>query len=153
GLGLERNDTKITYYSAKHTYISVPPIPIFLPPGLHVHIVTPVEYKKTEKSWYYVKDETKFSKKKITVTAVKRSGSASNAGYPFGKGLFKGIKDWPEIRTIAAAAYYNTKGPGFRIAKETKIKETIEAFDDSERSGNRGGWKAHLVPAGLGTRH
>lgn len=37
-LGLERNENGIKYFKTKTTCISIPPIPIVLPPGLHIHI-------------------------------------------------------------------------------------------------------------------
>ena len=148
---LKRNKQKITYFYANHMYISIPPIPIFLPPGLHIHIVRPKKLAETEKSWYYA-DEDNFYKKKFTVTAFKKKDSASNKGYPFGQKLFPGI-EWPAIQTIASAGFYNTGGPGFVPKKSpwkgVKIKENIEAFE----KGYGKGWEAHLVPVGSGLQH
>ncbi|MDO9513648.1 MAG: Tad domain-containing protein [Elusimicrobiota bacterium] len=147
---LKRNKQKITYFYAKHIYISIPPcIPI--PPGLHLHIVMPKKHAETEKSWYYA-DKDSFYKKKFTVTAFKKKGSASNKGYPFGQKLFPGL-EWPAIQTIASAGFYNAGGPGFVLKKSpykgVKIKENIKAFED----GYGKGWEAHLVPVGSGFQH
>jgi len=154
-LHLKRNQQKIEYFYAHHTYISIPPIPIVLPPGMHLHIVTPEKLPgkdgETKKSWYYA-DKDSFYKKKFTVTAFKKKGSGSNKGYPFGQKLFPGL-EWPAIQTIACAGFYNAGGPGFVLKKSPykgkKIKENIKAFE----KGYGKGWEAHLVPVGSGFQH
>ncbi|MFA5779228.1 MAG: pilus assembly protein TadG-related protein [Elusimicrobiota bacterium] len=151
GLGLKRNEIKIEYFGAEHTYISIPPIPIVLPPGLHVHYVKPYKIGETKDSWYYA-DEDNFYKKKIKVIVRKNSDSPSNKGYPL-IGKWFGI-DWPAVYATASAGYYNTKGPSFVLKsddtpKYAKIKENIDKYDEAET----GGWDAHLIPVGTGVKH
>lgn len=102
--GLKQNEREIVYYTTVNW--GVGPIPFVL--NKHVHFVLPKEYKREKYSWYYVEDNDKFSKRKVTVTVIKKSDSASNKGYPlFGKWF--GI-EWPAIYATASAAVYNVDG-------------------------------------------
>jgi hypothetical protein len=152
GLGLERNEIMIEYFGAEHIYGSVPPIPIVLPPGVHVHIVKPYKIGETKDSWYFA-NKKEFYKKKITVVVRKKSDSPSNKGYPLLGKIF-GIEEWPATYAIASAAVYNKAGAMFVIKDESpwkkkEIKENIDAYDEAEE----GGWDAHLVPVGSGFKH
>jgi len=112
-------------------------------------------YKKLKPAWLYIDDKDKFAKHcKIIVIARKSGSKLRDEGYPIGKGLFKGIVDWPDIQTVAAAAAYNTRGPGFPDGKKHNIKSVIEAYKDARRENGKGGWKAHLVPVKkMGVQH
>jgi len=133
----------------KAWWLSIPPIPIVLPQGLHLHFYQPKNYADEKKSWMYA-DKDEFNKNnKIVVIATKNSGSSSNKGYPFGAWFFN-LTDWPSIRTIAAAGVYNASGPMFVFKEEDKISPVIKAY----RKAEKGGWDAHLVPVGgYGVRH
>ncbi|MDI6757004.1 MAG: hypothetical protein QME32_03165, partial [Endomicrobiia bacterium] len=143
-LGLEQSE-KGVYFETESLCISIPPIPIVLPPGLHVHISNAKEMDSDQKTWLYANKDEFYKHHKITALATKNSGTET--GYPFAAGLFGAIT-WPAIQTMASAAVYNTKGPMFveyeKDSESAKIKEVIEAFRKAEKSG----WDAHLVPLG-----
>jgi len=144
-LGLERNENGVKYFASKTIYISVPPIPVVLPPGLHVHIWLPEDYAEEEKSWLFADKEEFYKHHKITVLATKNADTEK--GYPFGAGLFGGIK-WPTIQTMASAAVYNAQGPMFPLDDKDspgdKISPVVKEYEKAEEAG----WDAHLVPLG-----
>jgi hypothetical protein len=149
-LGLLRNENGIKYFSTKTIYISVPPIPVVLPPGAHAHVWLTEEYAQEDKSWLYADKEEFYKHHKITVLATKNAGTESS--YPFAAGLFGNIT-WPSIQTMASAAVYTSTentadGPMFTIEENgspgDKISPAIKAF----RNAEKGGWDAHLVPLG-----
>lgn len=150
-LGLERNENGIKYFKTKATYISIPPIPIVLPPGLHVHIWNAEDYAEEQKSWLYA-DKDKFYKDcKITVVATKYGDSDSNKGYPL-IGNWFGI-NWPMIMTTASAGVYNTEGIMFPEETKGSPSDKISPVIKEYRKAEKGGWDAHLVPVGGGLKH
>ena len=144
-LHLKRNKGEIWYWGTMwvNTYLFGPIGPTLLPPQICGCIVN----KDKGKRWLEQTDD--FHKQKVKIVAYKNRDSNSNKAYPFAGKLF-GIEKWFDIRTVAAAASYNSKGamfptPGDSNTPMAAFTKYIEAMD--------GGWEAHLVPAGSECAH
>jgi len=150
-LGLKRNQSGIKYYQVKSFCISIPPIPIVLPPGLHTHWWTLEDYAEEEKAWLYGYEKDFYKNHKIIVQVTKNNKSP---GYPLGAGLLGGIQ-WPDIMAISAAAVYNDGGPMFPIedVEEKDASNKISPVIDEYKKAENKGWRAHLVPVGSGLLH
>jgi hypothetical protein len=143
---LKRNKQKIVWYGAKHTYISVPPIPIVLPPGLHVHMVQAEKVDESDKSWYILEGNEKTAAcGSITVTATRAANEKSNLNYPLAS-EWLGI-DWGTIYVIAKALWANTTGNvGFPVHQspfEDKdlltgdvLKDPVQAYKGNDDPPN-----------------
>jgi len=95
-LGIKKNSKGIKYYKTKNYCLNSG--------VLHLHFVTPEQYKTDKYSWY-VQDEN-FYDKKLVAIGTKVSGN--NENYPYFKNIFK--VQMPQLLTYAAAGVYNTAG-------------------------------------------
>lgn len=150
-LGLERNENGIKYFKTKTTYVSIPPVPIVLPPGAHGHLWLTEDYAEEEKSWLYADKDKFYKNQKITVVATKYGDSDSNKGYPL-IGNWFGIS-WPTVMTTASAGVYNTKGSMFPEETKGSPSDKISPVIKEYRKAEKGGWDAHLIPVGSGLKH
>jgi hypothetical protein len=154
-LGLKPNEVKIEYFGTEHYAFSFPPVPPW--PGVHFHWVAPYKIGDnrdfgTYKSWHLA-DADAFYRKKINVYVSKKADK-SKTMYPlFGKWL--GL-EWPELKAIASAAYYNStrpsssknyKGPSFTLMRKPWKNENIRDMIDAYRESENGGWYVQLVQA------
>lgn len=132
------NTQEIHYYAASHTWFLIPIA------GTHVHTVFAKKIGTVLNSWYYGKSDS-FQHKRNLVLVEKKRGDPSNAGYPlFGKWF--GVA-WPDIRAVAAATCYNTKGSSLVLKEGTKPRGTDihEVLEEAKK----GSWLAQLVPFDL----
>jgi len=120
--GIKKNNQSIKYFSTivyEVNWVSVSGLSL---KKKHAHIFLPGKgfndpWREDNMSWYYIDDKDAFSKRKVTVMAIKKGNSDSNKGYPLMGNLF-GLTGWPEITTKASAAVYNPRGPMFPLVRD-----------------------------------